>query len=300
MRWRWLLLSLSACTVQAASAAWLGVCGGERAEFPGRLLADYSSPEGIRTVLIVQAEPLPNCAAVELPFLAEEVLFGRLVSPELGPALAPGFSLIGRANGTRFSVRAIQPRDRRGDLTTIPAGVELSDALASSTFGAEDRAVARRVNGRVTLECSAGKSAAGMVLRLPHRGLPRANALAASVAYSANVEFEWGLVDALRGASGDPMRLSTLPAAAATSLIDVPYAGLDVAGVESVRIVCPREAARLELHSLKFETMSARARAPSRALWAWQADAWRKTPAALLEKLAKAGANTVFATVPVD
>lgn len=294
------MLSLSACTVQSASGAWLGVCSSERAELPGRLLAEYSSPQGTRTALIVDAAPMPNCAAVELPSAPETVVAGRLVSPRVAAALAPGFALTGRAVVQRFRVSDVVPRDESDHLTTIPAGVELNDEFAASAFGVEERAVALRENGRIALDCAAGKSPAGMVLRLPYRGLPRAISLVASVGYAANGEFEWGLSDARRAASGDPLPLAMLPAATATSLIDLPHAGLDVASVESVTIACPREAARFELRSLKIEPKTARARAPSRALWAWQPDAWMQTPEALLEKLAKAGADTLFMTVPVD
>jgi hypothetical protein len=300
MRWRWLLLSLSACAVQSASGAWLGVCSKERAELPGSLLAEYVSPQGARTALIVDAAPLPNCVAVELPFAPETVVAGRLVSPDVAVALAPGFALTGRATEQPIRLSEVVPRDERHDVTTIPAGVELSNELAASAFGVEERAVGLHENGRITLDCTAGKSPAGMVLRMPYRGLPRAIALVASVAYAANGEFEWGLSDARRAASGDPLPLATLRAATATSLIDLPPAGLDIASVESVTIACPREAARLELRSLKIEPKTARARAPSRALWAWQPDAWMQTSEALLEKLVKAGADTLFMTVPVD
>ena len=296
----WLLLSLSACAAQAASGAWIGVCGSERTAPPGRLLAEYLSPQGARTALVIGTAPLPNCAAIELPFAPEEVIAGRLVRPVLAADLAPGFVLTGRVTEKRFRVRAIVPRNRRADMSAIPASVELSDGLAASAFGAEYRAVAQRENGRITLECSAGARAAGMVLRMPHRGLPRAIPLAASVGYAATGEFEWGLSDARRAASGTPLRLAVLSAAAATSVIDLPLLGFDAASVESVTIACPREAARFELHSLKFEPTSARARTPSRALWAWQAEAWMQAPGALLEKLAKSGADTLFTTVPVD
>ena len=225
---------------------------------------------------------------------------GRLVSPGVAAALAPGFALTGLASEQPFRASEIVPRDEGHDVTTIPVGVELKDELAARAFGVENRAVALRENGRITLDCAAGRSAAGMVLRMPYRGLPRAIALVASVGYAANGEFEWGLSDARRAASGDPLPLATLPAATATSVIDLPHAGLDVSSIESITIACPREVARLELRSLKVEPKTARARAPSRALWAWQPDAWMQMPEALLEKLAKAGADTLFMTVPVD
>lgn len=298
MNWRWLLLSWSVFAVPAASAVWVGVCAGGRAESPGRLLAAYTSPQGARTVLVVDTAPLPGCAAVELPFAAATVVAGMLVPRSLDAALAPGFALMGRTTDQGFRMSEVEPRDERAELTAIPVGVELSDELAASAFGVENRAVARRDNGRVTLECGVGTRAAGMLLRLPYRGLPRAIPLVASVAYAANGKFEWAVSDARRMASGSPLPLGSLSAITTTSRVDLPHTGLELAGVESVTIACPQEAARLELRSFRIEPKSARA--PARALWAWQPDAWLQTPGALLEKAARAGADTLFMTVPLD
>ena len=300
MKWRWLLLALSACAVQSASAAWLGICGSEPGERFGRVLAEYTSPQGERTALIVQATPLPDCAAVELPIAAETVLAGNLVSPGLAAALAPGFALIGRAADRSLRVSEIVQRDERSEPTRVPAGIELSGEFAASAFGVEGRAVARRETGRIVLECSVGASAAGMVLRLPNRGLPRAIALAVSLAYTANREFEWGLSDAPLARRGEPLSLPALPAATATPQIALPSGGLDLDSVESFTIACPREAARFELRSFKLEPKTTPTRAIARALWAWEPRSWTQTPGALLDKLAKAVADTVFMTVPLD
>jgi hypothetical protein len=300
MKRLFVLLSLSALGVHAASAAWLGVCSGERVDPPGRLLARYQSPEGTWTALVVSAAPLPGCTTAELPIAAETVVAGRLLSPGLAAALAPGFALMGSAADHGIAEGGIVPRDRHGDLATVPAGVDLNDQFAPGAFGSEDRAVVRRGNGRIALDCSAGTSAAGMVLRMPYRGLPRAVSLAASIGYSANGAFVWSISDARRAASGDPLPIASLPAAASTSLTDIPRSGIDAASVESITFACPREAARLELRSFVIEPKSSRARAPLRALWAWQPDAWMRTPGALLEKLARAGADTLFVTVPLD
>lgn len=169
--WRCLLSLGACCLLQTASAAWLNVCVDERGTARGGHLAEYASVAGTRTTLLVRAEPLPSCTAVELPFAARTVIEGRLVAAEVGLAIAPGFALMGSELGGRFRVSEVVPPEERG---------------ASTATQAE---------------------------KLP------------------------------------------LPA-----LI----------------------------------------RTPARALWAWQAGTWMDAPDALLEKLARAGATTLFATVPID
>lgn len=243
---------------------------------------------------------MPDCTAVELPVAAERVLAGRLLSPGLAATLAPGFALIGHADDQGLQVSEVVQHDERSAPGRIPAGVELSGELVLSAFGVEGRAVVRRESQSIVLECGPGSNAAGMLMRLPYRGVPRGIALAVRLAYTADREFRWGLSDASLAEKGEPLPLAALTAATATPQIALPAKGFDPDGVESFTIVCPREAARLELRSFRLEPKAApAARAASRALWAWDPKAWMQTPGALLDKLARAAADTVFMTVPL-
>jgi len=306
MKLRWLLLWLSvcgvcgACAAQPVSAAWLGVCDSAAAERSGRVLAEYTSPQGMSTRLIVRATPIPGCAAVELPVAADRVLAGGLVSPGLAAALAPGFALIGRAGDEGLQVGEIAQPDERSALTRVAAGLELSGELSVSIFGVEGRAAVRRESQHIVLECGAGSEAAGMLMRLPYRGVPRGIALAVSLAYTADREFRWGLSDASLAARGEPLPLPALTAATATNQVALPAKGFDPDSVESFTIVCPPEAARFELRSFRLEPKDAPpVRMASRALWAWDPNLWMQAPGALLDRLARAAADTVFMTVPL-
>ncbi len=301
MNWRWLLfLQMSVCAVQTAAGAWLGVCSGESPNPTARLLAEYASPQKMRTSLFVDSMPLPNCAAVELPFAAQAVITGRLVSPGLGNSLGSGFGLLGRMHEQRFQVSEIVPYSENVAVPPIPLGVELGGQLVASAFGIEGRASVWRHNGHITLDCSAGKRTAGMILRMPFRGLPRAIALSVSVSYSANGDFESGLSDTSRATLGDPLPLAKLSAASDTFHIDVPEKQLDVERVESLTITCPESAAKFELDSLQFDPKHARPVVTSHALWVWQSAAWMQSPEALLNKLAKANVDTLYVNVPID
>ena len=300
MNWRWLFLPLGMGIMQTTSGAWLGICSSNPPSATARLLAEYSSPRKVRTALFVDAAPLPDCAAVELPFPQESVISGRLVSSASGTALKSGFALTGSPVGQQFQISDIVPYAEKDEVKTIPLDVELIDQFDVSAFGVEGRAFASHNNGRITLECGAGNRAAGMVLRVPFRGLPHTIPLSVSAAYTANGVFETGLSDTRRASSGDPLPLARLRAATATVQVEVPHRGLDSDLVESFTIACPQQAARFELTSLKIKPKIEHPAVASRASWIWQPDKWINSPEALLDKFAKAGVGTLFVTVPIN
>ena len=300
MNSRWLLLALSMTIVQTASAAWLGVCGGAPQNSTAKLLAEYSSPQKARTALYVAKEPLPDCAAVELPFSPASFISGRLLSPGLARALDSGFALTGRLVEQQFHVSDVEPSVENTEVTAVPVGVELSDKLNVHAFGIEGRATASHHNGRIALECTAGRRAAGMLLRMPFLGLPREIPLSVVLEYREDGQFEMGLSDTRRTTQDNPLHLAKLNSAMAALHVAVPDQGLAIDSVESFTITCPQRAAKFELTSLKIKPKIGHPVVASRALWVWQPDKWMHSPEALLDKLAGAGVGILYVNVPIE
>lgn len=300
MDWRWLLLPLGMSTMQTASGAWLGICGNHPPSATARMLSDYLSPQQQHKGLLLDSAPLPDCAAVEIPFAHESVVAGRLVSPAFGTALSSGLVLIGNFAGQQFHISDIAPAAQQERLETIPLDVELSSRSDVMSFGAEERASALLSTDGITLACGAGHRAAGMVLRLPFRGLARAIPLSVSISYTANGMFEAGLSDLQRSSKGNPLALAKLFAGTATVQIDIPRQSLHADQVESFTFSCPLQAARLELRSLQIKPKAGHAGSPPRASWVWQAEKWMESPESLLDRYSKAGIGTLFVTVPID
>ncbi len=296
---RWALLTLGAGLTNSVFAAWLSVCSSSGVTQMAGLLAQYSSVQGAVTSLLIGTEAMPDCASLELPISPQAISQGRLLSADFAQTLAPGFGLLGSVIDRRFRISDVVPREKKEVWHAIPAGVELSADLTARAFGVEGRAKAIAGDGPIVLECASGERPAGVVLQLPYSGLPHFISSALSIGYNTSGNFEWGVSDAHRDKSEVPLPLATLPAANATSLIDIPQANLDLTTVGSFTVACPTKSARLELHSLKIVPVRAAQRRP-RALWVWQASEWMETPDALLGRLTKVGADTLFTTVPVD
>jgi len=300
MNWRCLVLLLGMGVVQSSSGAWLGICSDKPSGTTARLLAEYISPQKERTALLMDATPLPECTAVEIPFALESVVSGTLLSSATGAALKSGFALTGSHVGQQFKISDIAPDVEKADTGTIPLDVELIDQLGISAFSAEGRASASRSDGHITLECSPGHRPAGMVLHMPFLGLAHTIPLSVSVSYVSNGTFETGLSDARRTSIGDPLTLARLRAATASIKINVPRHGLDSDLVESFTIACPQRAARFELTSLQIKPKTERTGITSRASWIWQPDTWMNSPEALLDKFSRAGVGTLFVTIPIN
>jgi hypothetical protein len=113
MYWRWMILPLCLGIVQTTSAAWLGVCKNSPSDSPARILTEYISPQNIRTVLLINSEPMSDCDAIELPISAEKIISGKFVSPNLEAALETGFALSGTIVDKQYRVNAVVAREDR-------------------------------------------------------------------------------------------------------------------------------------------------------------------------------------------
>jgi hypothetical protein len=292
-----LMLALSAAPAQAA---WISLCRGDAPPESGRVLAEVMRPSGERRLLVLSSTRPTDCESREIALAEKQILAGRFVHERVVAESGKGVVLRGRELENGFVVSEIFPlATATADPVTAVAGVELLPAMEAVAFGVEPRAAVRREGINLVVDCSAGSLPAGAVLRLPSRGVPAGAAMTAVVDYSANAMFEFGIADSARAARGDPLLFATLAAALPRATAALPAARVDLATIEAWTLLCPLQAARLEVRSFRLETKPSLS-PPPRALWAWQHSAWLDQPAALLDKLTAAGARTVFATVPVE
>lgn len=281
-------------------ASWISICPGDAAPASARLLSRVLKPGGESRVLTVSDSSLSGCEGRTLSLPSKRIRAGAFVAASLFERSSEGLVLRAKKSKDGLRLEEIAPAaaEAAGRATAI-AGVELLPELADAAFGTEQRASVRRDAGKLVLECAAGAAPAGVVLSMASRGVPTGAELNAALGYAATGSFALGLTDATRAAAEKPLMFSELTASATGAAAALPGTGIDLAAVESWTLLCPTGAARLELRSLRLEARSLR-RLPERALWAWDPDAWRKRPQALINKLSAAGADTVFATVPVD
>ncbi|HWI35525.1 MAG TPA: hypothetical protein VNU64_03640 [Burkholderiales bacterium] len=225
-----------------------------------------------------------GCAAVMLPESLGSVLAAYPLSEDTAARIEDGFAL----NGDEV----IPPHDPAARLQ-IPIGVGLLPRATAMSFGSEGRAQVEQRDGRLVLDCAAGSQPAGVLIRLAGRGLPQGAALSASARFQSTGNFGLGASDTRRSKAGDPLPLGTLSARP----LELP-ATLDWNTLESFTVSCPSRAGRLELSELAIQPNGKRP-APRRALWARPAQSWMNDAAALLAKAERAGADTLFVTVPV-
>ncbi|WP_171001684.1 hypothetical protein [Methylobacillus flagellatus] len=308
---------LALCTVsllgllmaEPASATWLSLCDANTLPPDAQVLASYASTSGSKRALVLTDTPL-QCNTVQLPVPASQVSDGRLLAPGLAKAIQQGFSLTGQQSADRFLVSEVAAPETTSDPSQLPLDVALLLQAKVVAFGHEERVNVSQHKGQLQLSCQAGHSPAGVVLQLPYRGLPGQVAMQIRAQYRASAGFEIGISDSQRQQRGDPLTLGALPAhqslaalaiAGHTSSIPIPMPTqpLDTGSVQSFTIACPVQAATLALQDLRILPAQP-AKPPGRALWVWQPAAWMDEPHALLNKLNKAGADSVFITVPVD
>jgi hypothetical protein len=242
---------------------------------------------------------MSNCDAVELPFSAEKVIAGKFVSANLEAALQTGFALSGTFADNQFRVNAVIPQEDKISIKPFPLDVELADQITAIAFGIEERAVASATSP-ITLECSPGNSAAGMILSLPMKGLTSNFPLYLTIDYSADSDFGLGISDTHRVAIGDPLLVEKLYSNKKYIKFDIPTSGLDLGKIETFTITCPSATSKLSLTSLKITPQTTSPSPPSRSFWTWQPQVWMQSPDSLLNKLNKNNVSTLFLNIPID
>jgi len=282
----------------SAHAAFLQVCPAAAAP-PGAPRAGRPGPGELVAVATAQAQ-LPGCRALPLGVDAGQVQALYPLAPGDRPART--ILLYGAPERTPFvpaSHDLPQPDPAGATPRREPMPLRtnlLADARVRS-FGIEERVSVEHAGGKLLVVCRPGTRAAGVLLDGPWR-MPLAS-LSLAAAYSGNGRFALQAADAAsaaREASHEVGELGPAPAPRSASL-PLP-AQLDRAGFRQFVILCPQEAAALNLDSLRLEPAAAGA-AP-RATWIWDRGEWMERGNALLAWARREAIGELFVVVTLD
>jgi hypothetical protein len=240
---------------------------------------------------------LPGCGSIALPVDADQV---EAIHP-LAATSSVGHTILvqGSDNGGRFAISGITlppARPQPEPPAPMPLHQNLLAAMQARPFGVEERIRASLVNGRLQVDCAPGDKPAGVLLSGPWY-LPRAN-VALQLAYSGNGAFRWQAADAALAGREKALEMGTIEASGlpGSGRFGLP-AALDRATWKQFALVCPANAARLELTSLTL--LPAAARVPRRSTWVWNPVDWRE-PGALFDWARRNGVSQLFVVVPLD
>lgn len=277
-----------------AHAAWLHLCPASRPA-PGQPAATVSQPDGKLARIVVTAQQLPGCAAVEVRAAPGQI---DAVYP-LAPAARPETTILlqGSVQQDRFVVSghtfpSVKPAPEPP--APAPLHANLLARMQARPFGVEERAAVTLTDGRLELHCAAGAKPAGVLLSAPLY-LPRA-ALALALQSAGAGRFRVFAADSAHAEAGSALAMGALEAGQAARLPMPP--GLDRARWKQFVIACPQQEASLALSSLALEPVAQR---PSpRATWVWKAADWQGDGAALVAWAQRERLGELFIAVPQD
>jgi len=251
---------------------------------------EYVGAGGGKTWLHVGVRHTVHCAQLRLPVVFRAVRWVGLISPRMARELTQGVLLVGRDGIHRFRVSEITP--------LAPRTQGAPPAMRARAFGEEGRARVRVLPQGITVTCVAGRSPAGVVV-FDGSGASGGDVDRVVIQYVASGTFGLGVADVVRQRREMPLRVGALPPRRTPGVVALPLpAGSSALGrVTAWTIVCPRQAARLTLRTLRLGRRAAKRL--FRATWIWQARRWRETPAALLAGARNAGLDRLFVTVPL-
>lgn len=283
-----------------AAATWLGTCPGRALPATAKLLDRIAGPDGRTTLLVVAEAAVPGCSMVRISADAAAVKWARLVGRDEARALAGGM-LLARPQG---SPDEAAPREITALasgvplLGSVPIGADLLPLVSTATYGVSGRASVREEAQALHIQCAAGTTPAGVLLR-SRTGAPLPSGASVVVAIDAETEgrFQFGAADARHARLEESLPLGIIAAGKSNHRFDI-SPSLDRAEWRFWTIGCPHSSADLAIHGLRLEAREDFA-PPRRALWFWNPAAWQMHSAALLRSLAARRADTVFVTIPL-
>jgi hypothetical protein len=176
----------------------------------------------------------------------------------------------------------------------MPLHANLLPAMQVRPFGVEERIRTSRVEGRLRIDCAPGDKPAGVLLAGPWY-LPRADA-ALQLAFSGSGSFRWQAADSELAARDGALELGNIDASGMPGSARLPLpSGLDRSSWRQFAIVCPDQAATLELESLALAP--GHGKEPRRSAWVWRPGDWAK-PSALLDWAHRTHVGELFIVVP--
>ena len=284
-----------------ADAAWLALC--DTATPSGaRALRQYTEPDGHRRHLLISEARPEACEAVQIDAEPRDIRWAGLVAPHEASGIDSGVSLLGQELGDEIRISEIVPArpvpTEVDGPPTAPLGKNLLNDHQARVFGIEGRATLSVEADELELACAAGEAPAGLLLRSDKYRLDRNARLSVRVDFAGTGRFGLGFSDADDVRREAPLIVGQLIAGAEImgGAFNLPDAISP--GHHAFSVLCPDGAARLRLVGLALQPAPGLV-TPARATWVWRAEDWIETPIALLERLERMGADTVFIAVPL-
>ncbi|WP_220810147.1 hypothetical protein [Noviherbaspirillum aridicola] len=250
---------------------------------------------GARRVFVSGEESIAGCRSMRLPVPLESIAGLRpLASGDPGETLF----LHGPADGQGSEIESVSAAgsDSPPGGRTMPLREDLLAHLRLQTFGSEERAQAELADGRLRLHCGAGGKPAGVILRGPWAAT-RARADIVLQA-SGNGRFALQVLDEAAAARGEAHALGAFDAGApARHAISLPPTRYDPAAWQGFVLVCPPDAASLQVDALRV--MPRAGDVAGRSAWVWDARAWRERPQEVFAHAQRHALRTLFVSVPV-
>lgn len=282
----------------SADAAWLQVCpaasapaGAPRAELPG---------PGQMVVVASASAQLPGCRALPLGVDAGQIEALYPLAPQDKPART--ILLYGPANDKPFAPSSHDlpqpdPAGAKARREPMPLRTNLLPDARVRTFGVEERVSIAHAGDKLRIACRAGTRAAGVLLdgawKMPLASVTLGADYAASGAFSVHA------ADAVSAARESSHAVGELGVSSAPRSTTLPLpAQLDRAGWRQFVILCPAEAATLNLDSLRLEP--AVAKPAPRSTWIWDRSEWMDRGDALLAWAKREAIGELFIVVTLD
>lgn len=287
-----------------AGAAWLALCDAGVQLPDTRVLGVYPDPQGNGRQLVISDHAPEGCDALSTAVTAEDIRWAGLITADDAAGMETGVSLLGDEAQGEIRISEIIP-DR--PLPTpikrappVPLGEDLLQTLDGRAFGVEGRAkVGRRGGGAIDLICAAGDAPAGLLLRAGEYRMVRDGRLRVQLESAGSGHFAFAFSDAQRLQRESPLALGDFAADTRPTMHGFTLPRGMAPGEYAFSVLCPAGHARLRLTGLELLPAPG-LKAPARAAWVWQPEAWMETAEALFGELERSGANTVFITVPLD
>lgn len=285
-------------SMTSAHAAWLQVCPASEApkDAPRAAL-----PGPGELVVVASAQPaLAGCRAAPLGVDAGQV--DALYPLPAGERPARTILLYGPADQKRFvpgshELPQPDPANAAPRRVTMPLRSNLLAEARVRSFGVEERVAITHADGKLRIACRAGTRPAGVLLDGDWRLALGAFRLAAD--FSGNGSFALQAADAASSARESAHEAGTLAATPAARSVALPLpAQLDRANWRQFVLLCPANAATLQLDALRLEAMPARP-AP-RSTWIWNRGEWMDKGDELLAWAKKENIGELFIVVTLD
>ncbi len=286
-------------TMTSTHAASLQVCPASQAPADAPRAA---LPGAGELVVVASTQPaLPGCRAAPLGVDASEV--EALYPLPAGDRPARTILLYGPAGQKRFvpsshDLPQPDPANARPRRVTMPLRANLLPDAKLRTFGIEERVSVEQADGKLRLQCRAGTRPAGVLLDGPWTLSLGAFRLGADFSGSGNFAIQ--AADAASSARESAHALGELDATKTARSVALPLpARLDRASWRQFVLLCPAEAATLNLDALRLEPVVPAKPAP-RATWIWDRGEWMDKPDALLAWAKAEGIGELFIVVTLD